>query len=32
MAYQAGVIADLRSKGYNVKQQTALGQSTDVNP
>jgi hypothetical protein len=28
MAYQAGVIADLRSKGYNVKPQ---GASTDLN-
>lgn len=28
MAYQAGVIADLKSKGYNVKPQ---GASTDLN-
>lgn len=28
MAYQAGVIADLKSKGYNVKPQ---GPSTDLN-
>jgi len=29
MAYQAGVIADLRSQGYNVK---ALQPNSDVNP
>ncbi|MCJ7932333.1 MAG: hypothetical protein MUW56_01525 [Chryseobacterium sp.] len=28
MAYQAGIIADLKSKGYNVKPQ---GASTDIN-
>ncbi|WP_353145688.1 hypothetical protein [Chryseobacterium sp.] len=31
MAYQAGVIADLRAQGFNVKQQNVLTPSTDLN-